>query len=171
MRSLAPRESAASLPLSSHFDHARAILIYLAMPDEVDLTSLGKDAISRGIAVAAPRLSRVDRSLTPVVISNFDADLAPVAFLPNLREPRAGLPALPLDQLSHVLVPGLAFDRAGRRLGRGAGYYDRFLPRLPPTTLIIGVCFDYQIIDHVPTEAHDVRMHALLTPSVFIPIP
>ena len=66
-----------------------------------------------------------------------------------------------------ILVPGLAFDRNGGRLGRGRGYYDRFLSR-HHEAFRVGVCFDEQIVDAVPCEAHDLRMHALLTPSTIM---
>lgn len=62
-----------------------------------------------------------------------------------------------------ILVPGRAFDRQGGRLGRGKGYYDRFLGST--TGYRIGVCFDYQIVDEIPREAHDVKMDAVVTPS------
>jgi 5-formyltetrahydrofolate cyclo-ligase len=60
-------------------------------------------------------------------------------------------------------VPGLAFTRKGLRLGRGGGYYDRYLAALPPTTLKIGVCFALQLVDAMPTEPHDQRMNAVVT--------
>ena len=62
-----------------------------------------------------------------------------------------------------VIVPGLAFDRRGHRLGRGAGVYDRFLATLAPHTLRIGVIPDAQLVDALPTEPHDVPMHLVVT--------
>ncbi len=65
--------------------------------------------------------------------------------------------------LHAVIVPGLAFDRAGNRLGRGKGVYDRFLSTLPPTTLRIGLVPSALVADRLPTEPHDVPMHAVVT--------
>ena len=62
-----------------------------------------------------------------------------------------------------MLVPGIAFDRRGARVGFGKGYYDRFLCRLPATTRVCGLAFSLQIVDHVPDMPHDVRMQSLVT--------
>ena len=61
-----------------------------------------------------------------------------------------------------AVVPGMAFDKEGRRLGRGKGYYDRFL-RLLPNTYKIGICFSWQLVDHVPTDEHDILMDQVLS--------
>jgi len=70
-----------------------------------------------------------------------------------------------------VLVPGLAFDAEGRRLGRGRGYYDAILEKTSAGCRRIGVAFDLQIVDQVPVEGHDQRVDAVLTPGGFIPSP
>lgn len=67
------------------------------------------------------------------------------------------------DQVDVILVPGLAFDAAGRRIGRGGGFYDRFLLRLPPATLSVGVAFEAQRIDEVPADPHDRRVDVVVT--------
>ena len=66
-----------------------------------------------------------------------------------------------------ILVPGLAFTRAGQRLGRGGGFYDRLLARLPAVTWKIGVCFEVQISDAVPSEPHDVTVDCVMTERDF----
>ena len=65
--------------------------------------------------------------------------------------------------LDAILVPGVAFTRDGRRLGRGGGYYDRLLARCPAHVVRIGVCFECQILDALPLEAHDQRVHIVIT--------
>ena len=69
---------------------------------------------------------------------------------------------MPLDRISTVLVPGVMFDPWGKRLGRGGGYYDRLLEKLPEAALI-GVCFEASIQDEVPTEAHDRQVEIIVT--------
>ena len=71
-----------------------------------------------------------------------------------------------LDRFDLILVPGLAFDKSGARLGRGRGFYDRFLAGI--TGFRVGVCFDWQLVESVPVEAHDIRMDAVVTPSQII---
>jgi len=80
-------------------------------------------------------------------------------------QPHANAPTVPMEDLGVVLVPGLAFAHDGGRLGRGRGYYDRLLARLPPSTPRIGVAFDHMVLDRVPCEAHDVVMTHLVTPT------
>jgi 5-formyltetrahydrofolate cyclo-ligase len=86
------------------------------------------------------------------------ADLVPGAF--GIKEPVGGVEE-PLRQMSAVLVPGLAFDRFGARLGRGRGYYDRALSSV--TALKIGICSKDQVIDRIPTEPFDIGMDFVAT--------
>lgn len=76
--------------------------------------------------------------------------------------PRDHVPVRP-DSLTAVVVPGLAFDASGHRLGRGAGVYDRFLATLPPETLKLGVVPESRLVPSLPTDPHDVRMDAVVT--------
>ena len=80
-----------------------------------------------------------------------------------MREPREHCAALALNRLDFVLVPGVAFDLDGRRLGRGKGYYDRLLATV--TGAACGVAFDRQIVPRVPSEPHDARLNCILTPT------
>ena len=89
--------------------------------------------------------------------------LVPAPF--GLREPpEPWLPAEAVADATAVLVPALAVDRSGVRLGRGAGYYDRTLPLADPAARLIAVVRDDELVDEVPAEAHDVRMTHALTP-------
>ncbi len=87
----------------------------------------------------------------------------------GIREPRSPCAPLPLTRLDLILVPGVAFDLHGRRLGRGKGYYDQLLKGLQGTTC--GVALDQQIVAEVPAEPHDVRLKCLLTPTRWIEVP
>ena len=84
----------------------------------------------------------------------------------GIREPRSHCARFPSDQLDLILVPGVAFDLHGRRLGRGKGYYDQLLGALRGTTC--GVAFDQQIVDEIPVEPHDVRLDCILTPTRWV---
>lgn len=84
----------------------------------------------------------------------------------GVMEPPGGANAASPTGFDLILVPGLAFDRSGGRLGRGRGYYDRFLAAA--SGLKAGVCFDDQLVGDVPREAHDVAMDVLVTPSGII---
>ncbi|MCA9312319.1 MAG: hypothetical protein KDA21_13985, partial [Phycisphaerales bacterium] len=89
----------------------------------------------------------------------------------SVREPVSGR-AIPVDEIDLILVPGLAFDTAGRRLGRGGGVYDRYLARVCDVEgrgqvtrgpLLCGVCFEIQVWEDLPTEDHDVGMDLIIT--------
>jgi len=69
---------------------------------------------------------------------------------------------LALKDLDAVIVPGLAFDKNHHRLGRGKGYYDRFLSTLPKHVTTVGLAFDFQLTDCLPTEAHDMRLQQII---------
>jgi 5-formyltetrahydrofolate cyclo-ligase len=85
-------------------------------------------------------------------------------------QPVADAPELPLDEIGAVLVPGVLFDRRGGRLGHGAGYYDRLLPRLPAGVILIGVTTEDRLVDELPTDAHDVRMTHVATEQGVRPV-
>ncbi|CAN5831725.1 hypothetical protein BH11PLA1_BH11PLA1_01600 [soil metagenome] len=111
--------------------------------------------------VCIPRLNWETRLMHPVLIRDWSRDL--VLERLNLRVPRPDLPEIPIEELDAVVVPGLAFTRDGRRLGRGAGFYDRFLALLPARVLTIGICFEVQFIADVPVDEHDRRVREVLS--------
>jgi len=130
----------------------RASVVYGFHPLRSEPDWLGVDAI-RGKQIAFPR---TDADLMTYFIAE---KMAPGAKGP--LEPEEGIPA-PLPDL--ILVPGLAFARDGRRLGRGGGYYDRWLAtqRGIPT---FGICFSCQLVETLPVEPHDIHVDAILTES------
>jgi 5-formyltetrahydrofolate cyclo-ligase len=81
---------------------------------------------------------------------------------PKSRWGEAGTEVLP-SELDLILVPGVAFDRNGGRLGNGAGYYDRLLAHVRPDTILYGVCFESQLVDRIEMEAHDIPMDFVIT--------
>lgn len=136
-------------------------MVYAPLRREADVTPLALWALARGATVCVPRMDWAARSMEPVPVASWSADLTLSRL--GLREPRAGLGALPLAELDAVLVPGLAFDPTGARLGRGAGFYDRFLPRLPARAVTIGVALHGQLVDRVPTGPLDRPVEWLAT--------
>lgn len=99
-------------------------------------------------------------------------ELAPGRY--NILEPRRELRERPErrvapESLDVVLAPGVAFDRQGRRLGQGRGYYDRLFPRLRPDATIIGLAFETQVLPEIPVEEHDVQMHFVVTERAIYP--
>ncbi len=143
---------------------ASTILAYAALPTELSLDPFIASALAAGHQVCIPRIDWDTKSMTPVAITNLADDLESGRY--DIRVPKPGLALVEPAQLDVILLPGLAFDRAGNRLGRGAGFYDRFISALHdaghrPT--LIGVCYQAQIVDSVPTEPHDHRVDRVIT--------
>lgn len=143
------------------FKRAMAIMVYAPLPMELDIRPLVDEALRAGRVVCVPRVGWEGRSLTPVAIRGMDDLVEGEKF--GVREPRAGAQVVAKDILDLVIVPGLAFDATGGRLGRGAGFYDRFLSGLTPRAKKIGLAYEAQVFASVPLESQDVRLDAVVT--------
>ena len=132
----------------------KVLALFAPTPTEPDLDLLWDLDLPASHLVSYPRCEGGTLSFRPVSALS---ELVPGRF--GIREPVAG-PAL--AQLDLIVVPGLAFTAEGSRLGRGAGFYDRFLSTIPATTVKIGVCFEFQRVSEIPQESHDVKMDAVV---------
>jgi 5-formyltetrahydrofolate cyclo-ligase len=139
---------------------ASPILGFAPLASEPDVMPLLEEAWSSNQRVALPRYDP-DTSLYSACAIRHRGDLSLGSF--GVLEPTAGCPVVPLNQLDFILVPGVAFDLAGRRLGRGKGFYDRLLAEVRGHKC--GVAFDAQIVAHLPEEPHDIRVDSILTPT------
>jgi 5-formyltetrahydrofolate cyclo-ligase len=131
---------------------AQTIMAYYSLSDEVCTHQLIDELVAEGKTVLLPKVLD-DETMEWRYYTCYD-DLKEGAF--HIMEPVGGL-FTGKDQIDVVLVPGIAFDAIGHRLGRGKGYYDRFLQSVPAIKKI-GVCFDFQKVDEVPSEAHDIKV-------------
>jgi 5-formyltetrahydrofolate cyclo-ligase len=135
---------------------AQVMAAYSALPDELDPAEAVRSLLVRGARVLLPRVRGDLLELVPVTAVD---DLAPG--FRGVLEP-TGV-AADVSDLDVIVVPGVAFDRAGRRLGRGGGHYDRLLARVPEATVRIGLCFSSQVVEELPEEAHDQRVDVVVT--------
>jgi 5-formyltetrahydrofolate cyclo-ligase len=94
-------------------------------------------------------------------VTNLETDIFTGKF--GVSEPVPECGAVPLNRFDLVLVPGMAFDLSGNRLGRGKGFYDRILSET--SGVKCGVAYDFQLLETIPTEAHDARVNFIFTPS------
>jgi len=140
---------------------ARALLVYAALPEEVDTATLIGVLASRGVLIAVPRVCG-PREMTLHRIDSLEG-LRPGTC--DIPEPDADTEAMPPETFDVVIVPGIAFDRECRRVGFGGGFYDTLLPRLRPDAFTVGLAFDEQLVDEVPCEEHDRPLDALVTPT------
>lgn len=141
---------------------ARRILFYASIPGEVDTMEMIEKAFSLGKRVALPIVEQNQRKLIPTLILSME-DVSKSTY--GIVEPQYHPDReLSLKDLDAVIVPGLAFDKNNNRLGRGLGYYDRFLSALPKTVSTVGLAFDFQLHPKsLPTEAHDIRLDQVIS--------
>lgn len=141
---------------------AGSVMLYAATGAEAPTAPLAQRLWEAGKTVCLPRLVR-GRSgeMEAVAVRDWGA-LVPGPFQAIL-EPPAHWPALTPKLLDVVVVPGLGFDRAGRRIGQGGGYYDRFLARLPQRVIRVGWAFGVQVVDELPADPHDQGVDMVIT--------
>ncbi|MDB6066825.1 MAG: 5-formyltetrahydrofolate cyclo-ligase [Pedosphaera sp.] len=140
---------------------AKSILFFAPIAEEPDIWRLADDALKAGKTVTLPRYDREQKGYVACHIRDIDRDLQSGQF--GIREPGETCARISLNQLDLILVPGIAFDLNGHRLGRGKGFYDRMLAVLKGPTC--GVAFDQQIVTGIPVEPHDIRLSCILTPT------
>jgi 5-formyltetrahydrofolate cyclo-ligase len=143
------------------FRTARSVMLFASLPDEVSTKALVRDALKLGKTIALPRVVKEEGALLAVRFSA-SAGLARGAY--NIYEPIED-EVIPVEELDFVLVPARAFDRKGNRLGRGKGFYDRFLSRLPERTIKCVVGYDCQLLEEVPHDAGDAAVDLVVTES------
>jgi|Deesub1362A_J573_1020465.scaffolds.fasta_scaffold00069_120 5-formyltetrahydrofolate cyclo-ligase len=142
------------------FRESRALLAYVDVRNEVRTGALIRAALAGGKRVAVPVTDRERRELTPALIGIYPEGLTPGAY--GIPEPR-NYEEIPLGELDCILIPGVAYDYQGYRLGFGGGYYDRFLPRVRHHAVLIGLAYDFQVCRTVYPEPHDQPVHFVVT--------
>lgn len=140
---------------------ARRVMVYLSMAGEAGTGALIERLLEAGVEVAGPRVDWDARTITPARITDAMTDVVQGNL--GVPEPAPNAPGMPLETIDVILVPALAFDLRGFRLGRGAGFYDRFLADPRRTGLAMGFGLEAQLVSRVPTEPHDARLDAMVT--------
>ena len=144
------------------FRRAGMIGCYVGLPYEVHTWQLIEQMLAKGKRVAVPWVQPRSKRLAFSEVTDPAADLAPGAF--RVWEPRPAVRhPVPIDELDLVIVPGLAFDGRGHRLGHGLGYFDRFLARVSARIPTVGLAFRFQLLKPLPTAFHDRAVQTVLT--------
>lgn len=141
------------------------VCAYVPVGSEPGSTSILDSLLEAGARVLLP-VARTDHAGLPLPLSwgDYRGELVAARF--GLREPPAPhLPAEAIGTASTIVIPALAVDTAGARLGRGAGFYDRSLPLADPAARLIAMVRDDEVVEHLPAEPHDVSMTHALTPG------
>jgi 5-formyltetrahydrofolate cyclo-ligase len=160
-RGAASAQARCRLAAQALWQTAQWVLFFAPLPEELDVWPLLTEALSVGKKVALPRFVAERDSYEIRQVLDPEVDLRMGHF--GIREPHGRCANVSSRRLDLMLVPGVAFDLRGHRLGRGKGYYDQLLRTLHGVKC--GVAFDQQIVDEVPVESHDVRLDCVLTPT------
>lgn len=139
---------------------ARAVMFFVTHGSEVITEPMIERSWMKMKDVVVPRVHRASDRLHAARIASIEKDLEIGTF--GVREPKKTCRRAGPGTIDLVIVPGLAFDRAGHRLGYGKGYYDRWLKKIPAEKRI-GVCFEFQVVDRLPSDGHDVPVAAVIT--------
>ena len=137
------------------------MLLTLPFGSEWDTRPLVALALARNKRVAVPRVNKATHDLEFSLLSDLERDVAPG--YRGIPEPHAHCAPLAREAIDWVLVPGVAFDCAGQRLGYGGGYYDRLLSGLSARVPRIAGAYELQLVDHVPHAAHDLGVDVIVT--------
>ena len=152
----------------------RTVAVYAAMGSEVDSAAFAVAAAARGWQVAYPcMLSAANAAACGQRMCMRAVTAGDVGTAPFIAHPTHAFtvtdvdsirfPIVPADMLGMIVVPLVAFDRTGTRLGYGGGCYDRYLPTLSASCHIIGIAFEEQRVEHVPTDAHDLPLPNIIS--------
>lgn len=152
----------------------RTVAVYAAMGSEVDPAAFAIAAAARGWRVAYPcMLSAADAAACGQRMCMRAVTAGDVGTAPFIAHPTHAFaamdidsdrfPIVPAEALDMIVVPLVAFDRTGTRLGYGGGCYDRYLPTLLASCQIVGIAFDEQRVEHVPTDAHDLSLPTIIS--------
>lgn len=144
-------------------ESARSVALYSAIGSEVRTDAVAAALAARGVEVGFPRVEGEEIELYRV---RSLAELSPG--FRGILEPPGGAPLLDPGAIDVCLVPGLLFDRVGTRLGRGAGHYDRLLPRLS-RAYSVGLCYADRVVERLPRAPWDRRVDCIVTDDAVIP--
>jgi 5-formyltetrahydrofolate cyclo-ligase len=146
---------------TEHFQRARTVMGYWSIGSEIDTLPFLQAALDTNKTLVLPKINRTASVLDLYQVTNLETDLQTGIW--NIREPNPTIcrPAT-ATQIDLILVPGVAFDRQGGRVGHGKGYYDKLLAQCP-RAYKIAAAFEGQVFDRVPMDPHDIPVDALIT--------
>ena len=144
----------------TEYQRAKTVLYFVAMEGEIDTLPLIAAALRTGKRVAVPKVDRVRRTMQAHAITEPGEQIRPGAY--GIPEPVTRT-VVPVEEIDLVLVPALGFGLRGHRLGRGAGYYDRYLCSPGLRAVKCGFAFDAQVLGDLPCDEHDVPVDVIVT--------
>lgn len=140
--------------------HCRIVMSYMPIRNEVDTLRFNKDILDANKQLCLPRV-RNEKDMDAFFITDFKLELAQGHF--NIQEPLFALEPVNPATINIIILPGLAFDTRGNRLGFGKGYYDRFIERIDEKCLKIGLAYGFQVVEGIEAEPWDRKLDLVVT--------
>jgi 5-formyltetrahydrofolate cyclo-ligase len=138
-------------------------MFFFPRPGEIDIGPAAKAAMATGVRVCLPRTGWAEGTLTPKLVDEWGEKLSVSRH--GVQEPAESAPSVNVTDLDLIVVPGLGFDESGGRLGRGGGFFDRFLARPEVRAWKVGVGLDEQVVERLPRDPWDIPVDAVVTPT------
>lgn len=148
------------LRMMKFFNTAENIFIYIGFGSEINTSDYINDFLKMGKRIFIPRINIEEKTMEAVEIKSLD-NLVKDKY--GILEPANGIEAIEKVELDLVILPGVVFDVNGGRIGYGGGYYDKYLQNLDKSIPKAALCYDFQVIDEVPTEEHDIKADYIIT--------
>ncbi len=144
------------------FQNSKIILFYASFDGEVETFEMMKQTQRFGKKIALPAIDLNKKEIIPALVAKPEKDLEDGPY--GIKQPKYNeINPLDLEEIDMCIVPGVAFDKKNHRLGRGEGFYDRFLKTLPRGTPSVGLAFDFQVVDCLPHQTHDIPVSQVIT--------
>lgn len=147
------------------YKQSKVVFIYMDFKNEVMTSNLIKRMLSEKKRVVIPYTDSINTVLIPSEITK-ESDLKQNSF--GYFEPKSILP-VNIEEIDLVIVPGVVFDKNLNRIGFGKGYYDKILNRLKPSAKKVALAHDFQVLEDIPAEEHDVKMDMIITEKNIYP--
>jgi len=144
------------------FKKAKTIMFYVGKEDEVQTKDMLLESMKMGKIVSVPYIESGNREMCASLLKDFDRDLVKGEYGILFPKKESYRP-INASRLDLIIVPGVCFDKNGNRIGRGGGYYDHFLKSVSRKAILIGLAFDFQVVDKVEHNEKDVPMHMIIT--------
>ena len=146
----------------AEFKNAKCVCFYVSLPSEVNTAGMIGKSLQMGKRVLVPKTNLENKELSLYEIKHRTKDLKKGAY--GVMEPRPENTRLAgLEEVDCLVIPGVVFDKKNNRIGRGKGYYDRFLKKFEPEVFKIGLAFSFQVVSRIPVNAHDEPVDKVLT--------
>ncbi len=146
----------------ANFVEANITMLYISCPGEVSSRNIMTYCLDYRKIIVLPAFDPQKFRIRLFKIDNIEKDLKPGSR--GMLEPdTARCKSVPVECLDIAIIPGIAFDEKGGRIGSGEGYYDRFIPKLPITTRKVSIAFEDQIVPQIPMESHDKHVDIIIT--------